>query len=123
MEPQASVHDDDMPAEIDFAQGTRGKIVQPGTALNLPVYLDAEVQALPLGTRQSQGRRGRPARQRAVAQGHRADRDGTPRRRPSAVAATVLAPTRKTMTPSQSTASARLPGENGDVKLSRFGTS
>jgi hypothetical protein len=45
MGPQARVHDDDMPAEIDFAQGTRGKFFEPGTVLNLPVYLDAEVQA------------------------------------------------------------------------------
>jgi hypothetical protein len=45
MGPQASPHDDDMPAEIDFAQGTRGKFFEPGTALNLPVCLDAEVQA------------------------------------------------------------------------------
>ena len=36
--------DDDLPAEIDFAGGTRGKFYKPGAALNLPVYLDAEVQ-------------------------------------------------------------------------------
>lgn len=38
-------HDDDMPAEIDFAKGTRGKFYHPGTKLNLPVYLDDQVQA------------------------------------------------------------------------------
>lgn len=38
-------HDDDMPAEIDFSGGTRGKFYRPGATLNLPVYLDAEVQA------------------------------------------------------------------------------
>ena len=42
---QANPHDDDMPAEIDFSNGTRGKFYKPGSALNLPVYLDAEVQA------------------------------------------------------------------------------
>jgi hypothetical protein len=44
MGTQASPHDD-MPAEIDFSKGTRGKFFKPGAALNLPVYLDAEVQA------------------------------------------------------------------------------
>jgi hypothetical protein len=34
----------DMPAEIDFAGGTRGKFYQPNAALKLPVYLDADVQ-------------------------------------------------------------------------------
>ena len=37
-------HDDDMPAEIDFSKGQRGKFYRPGARLNLPVYLDAEVQ-------------------------------------------------------------------------------
>jgi hypothetical protein len=36
---------DDMPAEIDFSKGARGKFFKPGAAVNLPVYLDAEVQA------------------------------------------------------------------------------
>jgi hypothetical protein len=35
----------DMPAEIDFSKGTRGKFFKAGAALHLPVYLDAEVQA------------------------------------------------------------------------------
>jgi len=35
---------DDMPAEIDFSKGTRGKFFRPSTRLSLPVYLDAEVQ-------------------------------------------------------------------------------
>ena len=34
-----------MPAEIDFAGATRGKFYQPNLKLNLPVYLEAEVQA------------------------------------------------------------------------------
>ena len=38
-------NDDDMPTEIDFSKGTRGKFFRPDAALNLPVYLDAEVQA------------------------------------------------------------------------------
>ncbi len=37
-------HDDDMPAEIDFSSGTRGKFYRAGATLNLPVYLDTEVQ-------------------------------------------------------------------------------
>ena len=45
MGKQANSHDDDMPAEIDFSKGTRGKFFKPGTALNLPVYLDTDVQA------------------------------------------------------------------------------
>ncbi len=44
METQATANDD-LPAEIDFSKGTRGKFFKPGAALNLPVYLDAEVQA------------------------------------------------------------------------------
>jgi hypothetical protein len=37
--------DDDMPAEIDFSGGTRGKFRRPDAKLNLPVYLEADVQA------------------------------------------------------------------------------
>ncbi len=37
--------DDDMPAEIDFSQGVRGKFYHADAKLNLPVYLDADVQA------------------------------------------------------------------------------
>ena len=37
--------DDDMPAEIDFSGGVRGKFYRPNARLNLPVYLDAEVQS------------------------------------------------------------------------------
>jgi hypothetical protein len=44
MGTQASPHDD-MPAEIDFSKGVRGKFFKSGTATHLPVYLDAEVQA------------------------------------------------------------------------------
>jgi len=38
-------HDDEMPAEIDFSRGQRGRFFKPGMTLNLPVYLDAPVQA------------------------------------------------------------------------------
>ncbi|MBK8964238.1 MAG: hypothetical protein IPM75_14515 [Candidatus Competibacteraceae bacterium] len=34
-----------MPAEIDFSKGQRGQFFRPGTKLNLPVYLDAPLQA------------------------------------------------------------------------------
>jgi hypothetical protein len=37
--------DDDIPAEIDFAGGTRGKFHRPNMRLNIPVYLEADVQA------------------------------------------------------------------------------
>lgn len=36
--------DDDMPAEIDFSKGTRGKFFRPGARLQLPVFLEAQVQ-------------------------------------------------------------------------------
>jgi hypothetical protein len=35
---------DDMPAEIDFSKGTRGKFFRPNARMSLPVYLDADVQ-------------------------------------------------------------------------------
>lgn len=34
-----------MPAEVDFTGAARGKFYRPGMKLNLPVYLDADVQA------------------------------------------------------------------------------
>lgn len=40
-----STDDDDMPTEVDFSGGTRGQFHQPGLKLNLPVYLDADIQA------------------------------------------------------------------------------
>lgn len=36
--------DDDMPAEIDFSNGTRGKFYNKDTQVSLPVYLDKQVQ-------------------------------------------------------------------------------
>ncbi len=36
--------DDDMPDEIDFSQGERGKFYRPDMRLNVPVYLDEELQ-------------------------------------------------------------------------------
>jgi hypothetical protein len=39
-----TVHDDDMPAEIDFSGGTRGQFYRPGAKLNLPLYLDEQIQ-------------------------------------------------------------------------------
>ncbi|MFO1432444.1 MAG: hypothetical protein U1F76_20275 [Candidatus Competibacteraceae bacterium] len=38
------VPDDDMPAEIDFSGGTRGQFYRPGAKLNLPLYLDEQIQ-------------------------------------------------------------------------------
>lgn len=37
-------NDDDMPTEIDFSQGVRGKFHRPGAQLQLPIHLDAQVQ-------------------------------------------------------------------------------
>ena len=37
--------DDDMTAEIDFSGGSRGKFYRPNAKLNLPVYLDDDVQS------------------------------------------------------------------------------
>jgi hypothetical protein len=37
--------DDDMPAEIDFSGGVRGKFYRPEASVSLPVYLEADVQA------------------------------------------------------------------------------
>ena len=39
----ATTHED-MPAEVDFTGAVRGKFYRPNLRLNLPVYLDAEVQ-------------------------------------------------------------------------------
>lgn len=39
-----ATHDDEMPDEIDFSKGVRGKFFRPDMRLNLPVYLDSEVQ-------------------------------------------------------------------------------
>ncbi|MEO6696488.1 MAG: hypothetical protein ABIN45_00595 [Gammaproteobacteria bacterium] len=36
--------DDDMPAEVDFTGAARGKFYRPNLRLNLPIYLDVEVQ-------------------------------------------------------------------------------
>ncbi|MDP2826366.1 MAG: hypothetical protein Q8O52_27220 [Sulfuritalea sp.] len=44
-EPSAMHDDDDLPAEIDFSQGVRGKFFRATARLNLPVYLDDQVQA------------------------------------------------------------------------------
>lgn len=37
--------DDEMPAEIDFSKGVRGKFYHSDATLNLPVYLGGNVQA------------------------------------------------------------------------------
>lgn len=37
-------HDDDLPAEVNFTGAARGKFYRPNLRLNLPVYLDADVQ-------------------------------------------------------------------------------
>lgn len=37
-------HDDDMPDEIDFSGGTRGKFYRPDAQLQLPIHLEANVR-------------------------------------------------------------------------------
>ena len=40
-----AIHDDDdMPAEIDFSKGERGKFHRAGARLQLPIHLEAHVQ-------------------------------------------------------------------------------
>jgi hypothetical protein len=36
--------DDEIPANIDFSKGVRGKFYHPNATFNLPVYLDMDVQ-------------------------------------------------------------------------------
>lgn len=36
--------EDEIPAEIDFSKGIRGKFYRPNLELKLPVYLDATLQ-------------------------------------------------------------------------------
>ena len=38
---------DEMPTEIDFSKGTRGKFAKPGTKLVLPAHLEAEAAVDP----------------------------------------------------------------------------
>jgi hypothetical protein len=40
----SDTHQDDMPDEIDFSAGTRGKFFKPNATLNLPVCLEASIQ-------------------------------------------------------------------------------
>ena len=46
---------DDMPAEIDFSGGSRGKFHRPTARLNLPVYLEADVQSQLTGMASKRG--------------------------------------------------------------------
>lgn len=47
--------DVDMPAEIDFSGGTRGRFHRAGAAMRVPIYLDATVQAWLLDRARAQG--------------------------------------------------------------------
>lgn len=44
MSKKQTAHDD-MPTEIDFSKGVRGKFYHPDAKFNLPVYLDDQVQS------------------------------------------------------------------------------
>jgi len=45
MNAQTNHDDDNMPAAIDFSGARRGQFYQAGAQLNLPVYLEQQVQA------------------------------------------------------------------------------
>ena len=45
MNDQTSHDDDDMPVEIGFSGARRGQFYEAGAQLNLPVYLEQQVQA------------------------------------------------------------------------------
>jgi len=55
METRTDPLDRDMPAEIDFSRGARGKFFTPRVTLNLPVYLDAQAQAWLAARAQARG--------------------------------------------------------------------
>jgi hypothetical protein len=42
---QSNPTDDDIPVEIDFSAGIRGKFAKVDAMLEIPVYLDADVRA------------------------------------------------------------------------------
>ena len=48
-------HDEDMPTEIDFSKGVRGRFHRPAARLSLPVYLDDQVQATLAALAQAKG--------------------------------------------------------------------
>ena len=45
MNATSNPSNDDMPEEIDFAGGVRGKFYKPNAVFRLPVYLDAKVES------------------------------------------------------------------------------
>jgi hypothetical protein len=47
--------DDDMPAEVDFSKGVRGKFYNPNARFHLPVYLDEAVLAVLTAAAQRKG--------------------------------------------------------------------
>ena len=55
MATESDPHDDDLPREIDFSAGQRGKFFRTAARLNLPVYLDVEVQAYLAGRAKARG--------------------------------------------------------------------
>ena len=55
MSKKQTAHDDDMPAEINFSKGVRGKFYHPDAKFNLPVYLDDQVQTRPTALANAKG--------------------------------------------------------------------
>lgn len=47
--------DDDMPGEVDFSNGTRGKFYQPTAVLHLPIYLDEKIESFLTEKARTQG--------------------------------------------------------------------
>ena len=54
-EPNLTPNDDEMPAEIDFSRGVRGKFYRPDAKFILPVHLNAEVANALTRSAQSEG--------------------------------------------------------------------
>jgi hypothetical protein len=53
--PNPPSRDDDMPAEIDFSKGVRGKFFSPNLRLRIPIYLDDETQRYLIDRAQAKG--------------------------------------------------------------------
>jgi hypothetical protein len=48
-------HGDQVPSEIDFSNGKRGQFYKAGMQINLPVYLDQQLQAQLVALANSKG--------------------------------------------------------------------
>ncbi len=55
IQPNPTDNDDEMPAEIDFSKGVRGKFYRPDAKFILPVHLNADVAHALTRSAQSEG--------------------------------------------------------------------